>query len=594
MIKKLRQPIVCVLGHVDTGKTSLLDKIRGSAVALREVGMMTQHIGASFFPIETLREICGPLLSTVSDKIDLSGLLVIDTPGHQVFMNLRRRGGSVADIAILVIDIIRGFEAQTYESLSILKGRKTPFIVAANKIDVVPGWVKQPDFPFAESYNKQGPQVQRQLDELIYTIIGTFSRLEIKADRFDSIIDFTKTVAIVPVSAKTGEGLPELLAVLIGLTKQYMQQKLLISLGPGKGTVLEVKEETGLGLTLNVILYEGIIKKGDIIIVGGKEEPIKTKIRAIFLPKPLDEIRDPRDKFSSVESVSAAAGIKISAPNIDDAIAGAPIYVAGDGQSVASQRKSVLEEVEKLRIVTDRIGVVLKTDTLGSLEAIVSELENNGIPVRLADIGDVSKREIISASLVMKTAPLHGVVLAFNVKILPDAIEEANILKVPVFQSKVVYRLVDDYKSWVERIKEDAIKKELDSFILPGNVRILPGLVFRRSNPAVFGVEVLKGRIRQKYNLLENNGMVIGGILQIQDKGENILEATIGMKVAISMKEPIVGREFDEGDILYVAVPETNLKKLLAKYRRYLSEDEVEALNELIEVMRKKNPLWAI
>jgi len=592
MEKSLRQPIVCVLGHVDTGKTSLLDKIRGSAVALREVGMMTQHIGASFFPLETLREICGPLAGTIGKRIDIAGLLVIDTPGHNIFMNLRRRGGSVADIAILVIDITKGFEAQTHESLSILRNRKTPFIVAANKVDLIPGWAKHPDLSFIESYRRQEPAVQRQLDEMLYVIMGTFSRLEIRAERFDRITDFTKTVAIVPVSAKTGEGLSELIAVLIGLTQQYMRQKLLVSEGPGKGTVLEVKEEIGLGITLNAILYEGIIRKGDTIVVGGKEGSVVTKIRAILLPKPLDEIRDPRDKFTPVESVSAAAGIKISAPDIENILAGAPMYVVGEGQTVEKLMALVSEEVEKLRVITDKVGVVLKTDTLGSLEAIVAELENNGIPIRLADIGDVSRREVVEASLIRKTAPLQGVILAFNVKVLPDAAEESKALGVPVFQNNVVYHLVEEYKSWMEKEREAAIKSELESLVLPGVIRVLPNLVFRRSKPAVFGVEILKGRIRQNYPLAREDGTIVGNIMQIQDKGESVHEATIGMKVAVSMREPTVGRQFDEGDTLYVAVPEADLKKLLMKYQGELSADDVETLRELVNIMRKSRPLW--
>ena len=593
MEKKLRQPIVCVLGHVDTGKTSILDKIRGSAVALREVGNMTQHIGASFFPLETLKEICGPLSNAIG-KIDIPGLLVIDTPGHNIFMNLRRRGGSVADIAILVIDIMKGFEPQTRESLSILRGRKTPFLVAANKIDAIPGWVKYPDIPFATSYLKQDPAVQRQLDELLYVIIGTFSRLGIKADRFDNVTDFTKTVAIVPVSAKTGEGIPELIAILIGLTQQYMQQKLLVSQGPGKGTVLEVKEEPGLGLTLNVILYEGVIEKGETIVTGGKEEPVVTKIRAILLPKPLDEIRDPRDKFTPVELVSAAAGIKISALGIENVIAGAPIYAANKEQTVEKLVKLVSEEVEKLRVVTDKVGVVLKTDTLGSLEAIVSELENNGTPVRLADIGDVSRREVIEASTIKKSAPLQGVVLAFGVKVLPDAEEEAKTLGVPIFQSNVVYHLVDEYKLWMEKERKAETKKALEALTLPGLVRVLPNCIFRKSKPAIFGVEVLKGRVRHGYRMLTRDGEIRGEIMQIQDKGESVPEAAIGMQVAISMQASTVGRDFDEGDELHVAVPEADWKKLMAKHQKDLSTDDVETLKELIKIMRKKSPFWGL
>ncbi|MEM2393786.1 MAG: translation initiation factor IF-2, partial [Candidatus Bathyarchaeia archaeon] len=313
----VRQPIVCVLGHVDTGKTLLLDKIRKTSVQAREAGGMTQHIGASFFPVETLKQMIGPLLSAIKGEIEIPGLLVVDTPGHEVFTNLRKRGGSVADIAILVIDVLKGFEAQTYECIEILKARKTPFLVAVNKIDRIPGWKPNPDMPFLKSYQLQDQYVREDLDNHLYEIIGTFSRLGFRSDRFDRIKDFTRTVAIVPTSAKTGEGITELLAVLVGLTQQYLKKRLLTTTGPAKGTVLEVKEEPGLGLTLNAIIYDGVLRKDDLIVVGGREKPILTRVRAILVPKPLDEIRDPRDKFSSVDEVSAAAGVKIVAADLE-------------------------------------------------------------------------------------------------------------------------------------------------------------------------------------------------------------------------------------------------------------------------------------
>jgi translation initiation factor 5B len=594
MQKKLRQPIVCVLGHVDAGKTSLLDKLRGSAVALREVGAMTQHIGASFFPLETIKEFCGPLSQTISNKISITGLLVIDTPGHSAFMNLRKRGGSVADIAILVVDVTRGFEAQTHESVSILKSRKTPFIVAANKIDMIPGWVKHPNSTFGESFKKQDPSVQRQLNDLLYTIMGIFSRLELRADRFDQVSDFTKTIAIIPVSAKTGEGLSELMAMLIGLTQQYMEQRLKFNDGPGKGTVLEVKEEPGLGMTVNAIIYDGILRRGDTIVVGGRDKPIVTKVKAILLPKPLDEIRDPRDKFNSVDELYAAAGVKISAPELENAISGTSIYAVGSGQTVDELVKTVSDEIGSVRTVTDKLGVILKADALGSLEAILNELENNGVPVRLADIGDVSRREVIEASLIKKTAPLQGVILGFDVKVLPDAEDEAKAQGIPIFLSNIIYHLVDDYNDWAKKERETSTKRELENLVRPGKVRVMEGMVFRKSKPAVFGVEVLAGRIHSNWPMITSSGRSLGEIMQIQDKGQTISESTIGMKVAVSMKDPIVGRHFDEGDILYVAVREAHVRELLNKYKNLLSSDDIQVLDELIQIMRKTNPIWGL
>jgi len=589
----LRQPIVCVLGHVDAGKTLLLDRIRKTSVQAREAGGITQHIGASFFPLKTLTEICGPLLKTMKREIQIPGLLVIDTPGHEAFANLRKRGGSVADIAILVIDIIEGFQAQTYECIDILKARKTPFLVAANKVDRIAGWMSKPDELLLTSYRTQDPYVREEVDNRLYTIMGTFSRLGFRADRFDNVSDFTRTVTIVPVSAKTGEGIRELLAVLIGLTQQYLRDRLQVTAGPAKGTVLEVKEETGLGITVNAMIYYGTLQKGDTIVIGGKKEPIITKVRAVLLPKPLDEIRDPREKFSSVETVTAAVGVKIVAQGLEEALAGSPLYVIPPEKNPDEYIKSISEEMHKLRIALDTDGVVLKTDALGSLEAIAESLERNKVPIRLADVGEVSKRDVVEASVVKDHEPFYGVILAFNTRILPDAAEEARNRGVPIFQADIIYQLMDDYVQWMKSEREGRLLKELERIIRPGKIKVIPGYVFRKAKPAIVGAEILAGHIKPKSSLVRADGADIGEIIQIQDRGQAISEAKAGMQVAISLDKAIVGRHIHEGDVLYVRVPESHAKALLTKFQDSLSPDELKALNEFTEIVRRKSPFWA-
>jgi translation initiation factor 5B len=590
----IRQPIVCVLGHVDTGKTLLLDKIRKSTVQAREAGGITQHIGASFFPLDILIEICGPLLSGLKGKIKVPGILVIDTPGHEAFANLRKRGGGAADIAILVMDVLRGFEAQTYESLDILKARKTPFLVAVNKIDRVPGWNPKPEKLFLESYRAQNGSVGEDLDNRMYTIMGTLSTLGIQSERFDRIKDFTRTVALVPVSAKTGEGILELLSVLLGLAQQYLRTQLRTTKGPGKGTVLEVKEEPGLGITVNAIIFEGILRKGDTIVVGGSEEPIVTKVRAVLLPKPLDEIRDPRDKFSSVDSTSAASGIKIVAPDLDKALAGAPLYVVKRVSQTDEFLRMVSDEIQRIKISTDVDGVVLKTDTLGSLEAIAESLNRENIPIRMADVGEVSKRDVMEANIVRDHRPLYGAILAFNVKILPDAEEEAKDRGIRIFQDKIIYHLIDNFTNWLRGEQDRQVLEEFAHLIKPGKIRILPGYIFRKAKPAIVGIEVLAGRIKSKIDVVDKDGRVVGEIMQIQDKGETVSEANAGMQVAVSLNKPVVGRHINENDILYVRIPETDAKELQGKFQTRLTADETTVLNEYVDLMRKKTtPFWA-
>jgi len=590
----MRQPIVCMLGHVDTGKTSLLDKIRGTAVQAREAGGLTQQIGASYFPFDTLVAITRQLMQNVNLDVKVPGLLVVDTPGHEAFANLRSRGGSVADIAILVVDAMHGFENQTFESLTILKSRKVPFIVAANKIDRIDGWVSEENRPFMKSYNAQSKWVKEDLDNRIYNMMGTLSREGFSSERFDRVRDFTKNVAIVPVSAKTGEGIGELLAVLIGLTQQFLGQKLQVIEGPAMGTVLEVRDEVGLGTTLNAIIYDGTLNADDTIVIGGKEGPITTRIRAILVPQPLDEIRDPRKKFISISEAHAASGIKIAAPDIDDAIPGSALIAVGGEMTLKRAVEEVASEMERLRIQTDNVGIILKTDTLGSLEAIVESLRKKEVPMRIADIGDVSRRDVVEAMSVKYEEPLYGAILAFNVKILPDAEREAHDNKIQVFWNDIIYNLMDDYIRWMEEEREAKARKEFDVLVKPGKIEIMDGYVFRRAKPAIFGAKVLGGQITPNVNMINVEGSRIGRISQIQDRGEAISRADEGQEVAVAMPQPIVGRHIKERDVLYVDIPERHAKQLRTKFAGRLTEKQVEALKELVELKRKTDVLWAV
>jgi len=594
--KRLRSPIVVVLGHVDHGKTSLLDKIRGTAVVKKEAGEMTQHVGASFVPSYVIESIAEPLKKIISFKLRIPGLLFIDTPGHEAFANLRRRGGSIADFAILVIDVIDGVKPQTIESIEILRSRKVPFLVAANKIDKILGWRPYIDKPFLETIKMQEPSVQRELDNKIYGIVASLSSLGFSADRFDRIRDFRRTVAIVPVSAKTGEGIPELLAVLAGLTQQYMSDRLIFAEGPAVGSVLEVKEEPGLGTTIDVIIYDGVIRRGDLFVTGGVEGPIVSRVRALLLPKPLDEMRAPSDRFSSVDEVYAAAGVKIVAPGLEDVVAGAPIRVVWDEKEIEDVKKRIYDEIRELRIFSpDIAGIVVKADTLGTLEALIDMLRKRSIPIRIADVGPLTKNEVLEALITRSSNRYYGVILLFNVDMLREAREIVEINKIPVFQNNIIYRLVEEYLEWVEKEKSEEIRRGLDNLYRPGKIRVLPGYVFRRSDPAIVGVEVLGGVIRPGYPLIREDGKRIGFIMQIQERGRSLDIARTGASVAISIRGNVmVGRHFDEGDTLYTDIPEDHLQQLVEKYWNYLSDDEKIVLREIVEIKRKIDKTYAL
>lgn len=576
--------------------TTLLDKIRGTAVVRKEPGEMTQHVGASMIPASVIEKIIEPLKQMFPIKLKIPGLLFIDTPGHEAFSNLRRRGGSIADFAILVVDVMEGVERQTIESIQILMSRKVPFVVAANKIDRIYGWRVQPDRPFLESIKAQSPRVVEELERRVYTIAGQLSNLGIPAERFDRIRDFRKAIAIVPVSAKTGEGIPELLAVLAGLTQKYLTKRIMFTGGPAKGVVLEVKEITGLGTCIDTVIYDGILRRGDAIVVGGTEEPIVTKVRALLMPKPLEEMRVVGESaFKNVDEVVAAAGVRISAPGLDNALAGAPLYAVEDESRLDEVVKKVSEEVTQVRFTRDIKGVVVKADTLGTLEALVSVLESKGVPVRVADVGPLTKREVIEASIVARENRYLGVILLFNVKPLPDAEELARKEGVKIFEDSIIYRLIESYEKWVQEEKSKELYYELQRTVFPAKFHVLPGYVFRRRDPAVVGIRVLTGVIRPGYPIMRDDGRPLGKIYQIQHKGKSIPEAKAGAEVAISIVgNVLVGRHFDEGDVLYTDPSEEDLKKVITKFRDQLTKDMLPLIREIIKIKQRREKRFGL
>ena len=582
----IRQPIVSVLGHVDHGKTTVLDRIRGTAVASREAGGITQHIGATEVPLPAILAACGDLVKGKSFK--LPGLLFIDTPGHVAFSTLRARGGALADLAVLVVDINEGFRPQTVESIGILKRYKTPFLVAANKIDLVPGWRHHEGMPFVLSARDQRDSAAEELDRRLYALVGKFFEHGFSADRYDKVSDFTTSLAIVPVSAKFGEGIPDLLLMLVGLAQRFLEAELATEEGPGEATILEVKEEKGLGITLDAIVYKGTLRRGDPIVFGTAGRPGVTKVKALLKPKPLDEIRDPRDRFDSAKEVSAASGVKISASGLEGAVAGAPLRVA------RADVEAVIEEVAKetsVQVETQDEGVLVKADAIGSLEGLAYECRGADIPVRFARIGPLSRRDVVDAATTKD--PLHQAILAFHVEVLPDAkaaLQDAPDVK--LLESDVIYRLIEDYSSWREERERqlEAAKRRVVSF--PGKLLFLPDHVFRASKPAIFGVRVLAGRIRAGQGIMRDDGKALGRVKSIRSGEKTLEEAIQGQEVAISVDGVTLGRQVSGGDVLYVDLPEADAR--LLREDKGLSHDEREALDQIATIKRKEDPFWGM
>jgi translation initiation factor 5B len=589
---RLRQPVVVILGHVDSGKTSLADALRGTGVQAREVGGITQEIGASFFPMETLEEICGPLLDKAGGELQIPGLLMIDTPGHAVFSNLRLRGGSAADIAILVVDVLKGLENQTLESIDILKQRRVPFLVALNKIDMIKGWKKGSKGQLLQVMKEQPPEWSDELEERLYNVVGGLSRLGFQSDAYYRVKDFRQQVSIVPVSARARAGMPEMLAMLIGLAQQFLKGKLQSAEAArgGRGIILEMQEEVGIGETANVILTEGTLSVGDSIGLVRREGAFKSKVKALFMPKPLDEMRDPRDRFTPVDSVYAAAGVKLVSPDLAGVVPGTSVASFRTEKQFLELKAEMERELSNIVVKTDNMGVIVKAGSIGGLEALLRMLEERGIPVRQADIGEISKSDIIDAQVVGDHDPYLGAILGFDSKVLPEAKEYVGTS--PIFVSGIIYEVIDNYANWASAKRESDEKAAMSSLTRPCKLRVIPGNFFRRSDPAVFGVEILVGRLRPKVKLMTVEGGELGTVEQVQDQGKALPEARQGDKVAISVNGPTLGRQVKENDIIYTMPRSHEAKALRTKLYASITSEEHAVLGEIIKIKSASDPLF--
>ena len=586
-----RQPIVAVLGHVDHGKTSLLDHIRSlgdegrASVMDREAGGITQHIGATEVPAMILNKLCGPLLG--GKIFESPGLLFIDTPGHHSFSTLRSRGGSLADIAILIVDIMEGCRPQTKESLRILKQSKTPFVVAANKVDRLYGWKVQEGRTMVKSLSSQAKEVMGLFEQKYWELVGQFAEYGFNIERYDRVKDFTKDIALVPISAREGEGVQDLLAVVIGLAERYLKEQLEDIEGAGEGTVLEMKEERGLGKTLDLILHRGTIRKGDEIVISTDKGGISTKVKGLFAPRGMSEMRDAGDRWDDTEVAHAASGLKISAQSLEGVLAGTTLRVVNSN----SARLNAIEAADneaKLSIELDDEGVCIKSDTVGGLEALAKELREKEIPIREASIGKVSRRDIRGAEA--SNDPLHRIILAFNTEILIEAqkeVEESDS-GIHFIESDIIYRILEQHEEWKENRILQLEEESREKIVYPARIMLLPDHTFRISKPAVVGVRILAGRIHVGQRLLKE-GKRVGQIKSIRSGQDSQKEAIQVSDVAISVEGVSVGRQIDEGDIILVDIPESHARKLK---KMEMTSAEKEVYEELLAIHRKQDHFW--
>uniref|UniRef100_M1D199 Eukaryotic translation initiation factor 5B n=1 Tax=Solanum tuberosum TaxID=4113 RepID=M1D199_SOLTU len=534
----LRSPICCIMGHVDTGKTKLLDCIRGTNVQEGEAGGITQQIGATYFPAENIRERTKELKADA--KLKVPGLLVIDTPGHESFTNLRSRGSSLCDIAILVVDIMHGLEPQTIESLNLLKMRNTEFIVALNKIDRLYGWKVCRNAPIVKAMKQQSKDVQFEFITRLTQIVTQFKEQGINTELYYRNKEMGKdTFSIIPTSAISGEGIPDLLLLLVQWTQKTMVERLTYS-SEVQCTVLEVKAIEGHGTTIDVVLINGMLHEGDQIIVCGMQDPIVTSIRALLTPHPMKELRI-KGSYVHHKEIKAAQGIKINAQGLEHAIAGTSLYVVGPDDDVENIKEAAMEDMRSVMSRIDRSGegVYVQASTLGSLEALLEFLKTDEvrIPVSGIGIGPVHKKDVMKASVMLEKKIEYATILAFDVKVTQEARELADEAGVKIFIADIIYHLFDQFKAYIDNLKEEKKKEVAEEAVFPCSLKIVPNHVYNKKDPIVVGVDVLEGiaRVGTPICIPQREFIDIGRIASIENNHRPVDSAKKGQRVSIKV-----------------------------------------------------------
>lgn len=513
----LRSPICCILGHVDTGKTKLLDKIRQTNVQEGEAGGITQQIGATYFPVDALKTKTAVVNKDGKFDFKVPGLLIIDTPGHESFSNLRSRGSSLCNIAILVVDIMHGLEPQTLESMRLLRDRRTPFIVALNKIDRLYGWKKIDNNGFQESLAMQNKGVQNEFRTRLDRTKLLFAEQGFNSEVFYENKSMSRNVSLVPTSAHTGEGIPDMLKLLTSLSQDRMTSALMY-LSEVECTVLEVKVIEGLGTTIDVVLSNGVLREGDRVVLCGLNGPIATNIRALLTPAPLKELRL-KSQYVHNKECKASLGVKIAANDLEQAIAGSRLMVVGPDDDEEDIEEEVMSDLENLlsKVSKDQRGVSVQASTLGSLEALLEFLRVSKIPVANISIGPVYKRDVMMAGTMLEKAKEFAVMLCFDVKVDKDAVAYAEEVGVKIFTADIIYHLFDDFTKHMAELTEQ--KKEDSKLLAVFPCVLKPVAVFNKKDPIVIGVDVLEGSLRMHAPLSAIKSNPVTGLKEIVELG---------------------------------------------------------------------------
>ena len=591
----LKAPICCIVGHVDAGKTSLLDRLRNTNIQEKEVGGITQHIGSTFFPIDTIKSSCSSIKGKFEVICNIPGILMIDTPGHSEFQSLRDVGTSICDLGILIIDIEESIQEQTKEAIKLLKEKKIPFVVAVTKLDKINGWKTTTSPNLREALKEQSKDMSMMLMAKLEDIKYDLSKEDINAEFYFKNSNPKQIYSIVPVSSKTGEGIADLLSLLVYTAQNWMLKKIIYQ-DTVSCTIMESKYDKHNGYTIDVILNNGTINVGDKFVVSTITGPNICTVRNLLIPSAFTQLGK-KTNWDYKDSVRASIGCKIIGSNLDGAYPGTHLFSikTSDASTETDAINNANQEINAVWKSYDFIspGVFIGTQTFGELDAGYSIFQKAGISVAGAYIGEPSNKfiDLILMKTETDTLPENRIYLYFGAFNNTDVFEYAKKNNITLLSSEVIYKLVELYKIEKEKMIK-ARQNTNNNAIFPVEMVILKQYLFMKggSDHLMFGVKIKKGTLYKNTPIcVPEKNVHLGKVLNIQFEHKEKEKGEEGQEICIRLDNPnqlIINRQFDVSDKLIARLSRESIDILKRDYKEVVPKKDWLLIIEHIKLLK--------
>ena len=597
----LRSPICTVLGHVDAGKTSLLDMLRESNVQKKEAGGITQKIGTTFMKKESIEEIT----KEINKEIKIPGIIYVDTPGHECFSAIRLCGLLISDIIIIIVDIFKGLEQQTIECINLLHEYKKPFIIAVNKIDRLNGWKSNtPNMStcLKNVLKNQNKNTLSILDDHINKICNQLSSYGFHSSLYYKNNDIKYTISIVPISAKLGFGLPDLIMLINVLSQQMISSKLTVTNKVDGGYIIEKIKDKKYGNLLSSLLINGKIKNNDcIMLLDENDNIVEFQLKHLYEPIEGLEVKDSLN-ILLVPEINTQLPFIIKCNDELNPKPGTPFYVVNK-----DNKTKIYELLEKYKnkylnpnkIKLEKYGIQINAKTYNSAQGLGELCNTKGIQISKIMIGDINKINLMKLNNkyenLNKTKndftfnKRYMVILAYDTCVSDELLKMAEDMNIKIMTNKLIYQLVEEYENHVVKLDKE-FKNQYPNLRKPCEIKIIDKFVFHKKDPIIIGVSVTKNNLHigmvieaiidkknvDKKNIDKKNigkmAIKLGKITSIKKHDKQIEEAKENDVVCIKIElvnandyKYEYGKDFDDKSLVKSVISNNELE-LLSKY----------------------------